>query len=150
MSASTIAISTDRRDIVEKSIANSLCFGVYAGERQIGFARVVTDYATFAWLCDVFIDDAHRGQGLGSLMVTCMVRNMGKSPSAQLPARRYTIGLVWSDLALAFDILSVTVDFDAQFMGGFQGCLLYTSDAADADRCGDLALSHDRTRAGAV
>jgi hypothetical protein len=47
------------REIVEKSIANSLCFGVYAGDRQIGFARVVTDYATFAWLCDVFIDDAY-------------------------------------------------------------------------------------------
>ena len=61
------------RAIVEKSIANSLCFGVYAGDRQIGFARVVTDYATFAWLCDVFIDDAHRGQGLGKRLVETVV-----------------------------------------------------------------------------
>ena len=51
------------RAVVEKSIANSLCFGVYDGDRQIGFARVVTDYATFAWLCDVFVDAAYRGQG---------------------------------------------------------------------------------------
>lgn len=57
------------RNIVEKSIANSLCFGVYAGDQQIGFARVVTDCATFAWLCDVFIDDAYRGQGLGKRLV---------------------------------------------------------------------------------
>ena len=61
------------REIVEKSIANSLCFGVYAGDRQIGFARVVTDYATFAWLCDVFIDDACRGQGLGKRLVIAVV-----------------------------------------------------------------------------
>ena len=60
-------------DIVEKSIANSFCFGVYAGDRQIGFARVVTDYATFAWLCDVFVDDAHRGQGLGKRLVATIV-----------------------------------------------------------------------------
>ena len=51
-------------EIVEKSIANSLCFGVYDGDRQMGFARVVTDCATtFAWLCDVFIDAAYRWQG---------------------------------------------------------------------------------------
>ena len=61
------------RNIVEKSIANSLCFGVYAGDQQIGFARVVTDCATFAWLCDVFIDDAYRGQGLGKRLVETVV-----------------------------------------------------------------------------
>ena len=61
------------RNIVEKSIANSLCFGVYTGDRQIGFARVVTDYATFAWLCDVFIDDAYRGQGLGKRLIETVV-----------------------------------------------------------------------------
>ena len=54
------------RATVEKSIANSLCFGVYAGERQVGFARVVTDYATFAWLCDVFVDEAYRGKAWAS------------------------------------------------------------------------------------
>jgi GNAT superfamily N-acetyltransferase len=59
------------REVVERSIANSLAFGVYApsGE-QVGFARVVTDYATFAWLADVYIEEAHRGHGLGKRLVT--------------------------------------------------------------------------------
>lgn len=96
MTASMIDISTDRdrfdiayihrylseesywaigrsRAVVEKSIANSLCFGVYDGDRQIGFARVVTDYATFAWLCDVFVDAAYRGHGLGKQLVETVV-----------------------------------------------------------------------------
>lgn len=50
--------------VVEKSIENSLCFGVYDGKTQVGFARVVTDYATFAWLCDVFVAESHRNRGL--------------------------------------------------------------------------------------
>jgi GNAT superfamily N-acetyltransferase len=54
---------------IQKSVENSLCFGVYLGDAQVGFARVVTDYATFAWLCDVFILEAHRGQGLGKKLV---------------------------------------------------------------------------------
>jgi len=61
------------RAVVEKSIANSLCFGVYAGEQQVGFARVVTDYATFAWLCDVFIDATYQGQGLGKRLIEAVV-----------------------------------------------------------------------------
>jgi len=58
--------------VVEKSIANSLRFGVYADETQVGFARVVTDYATFAWLCDVFVADAHRNRGLSKWLVECV------------------------------------------------------------------------------
>lgn len=58
--------------VVEKSIEHSLCFGLYAGEHQVGFARVVSDYATFAWLCDVFVVDAHRGQGLSKWLVECV------------------------------------------------------------------------------
>jgi GNAT superfamily N-acetyltransferase len=58
---------------VQKSIEHSLCFGVYAGAEQVGFARVVTDYATFAWLCDVFILKTHQGQGLGKWLVECVV-----------------------------------------------------------------------------
>lgn len=57
------------RETVEKSIAHSLCFGVYDGEKQVGFARVVTDRATFGWLCDVFILESHRGRGLGKWLV---------------------------------------------------------------------------------
>lgn len=51
------------RATFERSIENSLCFGAYAGEAQIGFARVVTDRATFAYLCDVFVLPAWRSQG---------------------------------------------------------------------------------------
>lgn len=58
--------------VVEKSIEHSLCFGVYADQQQVGFARVVTDYATFAWLCDVFIVDSRRGQGLSKWLVECV------------------------------------------------------------------------------
>jgi GNAT superfamily N-acetyltransferase len=58
------------REVVERSIAGSLPFGVYApGGEQVGFARVVTDYATFAWLADVYIEPEHRGHGLGKRLV---------------------------------------------------------------------------------
>jgi GNAT superfamily N-acetyltransferase len=60
-------------ETVARSIASSLCFGLYDGEEQVGFARVVTDYATFAWLCDVFVIDSRRGQGLGKWLVECVV-----------------------------------------------------------------------------
>jgi GNAT superfamily N-acetyltransferase len=51
------------------SIEHSLCFGMYRGGRQIGFARAVTDCATFAWLADVFIDESERTHGLGKKLV---------------------------------------------------------------------------------
>ena len=53
------------RDVIEASIRGSLCFGAYRNERQVGFARVVTDLATFGWVCDVFVDESERGQGVG-------------------------------------------------------------------------------------
>ncbi|GAX40713.1 GCN5-related N-acetyltransferase [Tolypothrix sp. NIES-4075] len=55
--------------IVEKSIKNSLCFGLYESNTQLGFARVITDYATSALLKDVFILEPYRGQGLGKWFV---------------------------------------------------------------------------------
>ncbi len=54
---------------VRQSIEGSLCFGLYDGEAQIGFARVITDYATAAHLVDVFVIDAHRGKGLGKWLI---------------------------------------------------------------------------------
>ncbi|GAA4378340.1 GNAT family N-acetyltransferase [Hymenobacter koreensis] len=58
------------RELVERSIRNSLCFGVYdANGQQVGFARVVSDRATFAYLCDVFVLEAYRGQGLSKLLM---------------------------------------------------------------------------------
>jgi GNAT superfamily N-acetyltransferase len=56
-------------DIVRTSIENSFCAGVYTGERQIGFARMITDYITFGYLADVFIDEVHRGKGLSKKLV---------------------------------------------------------------------------------
>lgn len=55
--------------IVQKSIANSLCFGIYADTSQVGFARVVTDYATFGYVADVFIIPEKRHQGLGKKLM---------------------------------------------------------------------------------
>jgi GNAT superfamily N-acetyltransferase len=57
-------------EIVERSIENSLCFGVYFNDEQIGFARVITDYAVFAYLADVFILETHRGKGLSKKLMT--------------------------------------------------------------------------------
>lgn len=56
-------------EVVQRAIDHSLCFGVYEGKRQVGFARVVTDHATFAYLADVFIIDSHRGRGLSKKLM---------------------------------------------------------------------------------
>jgi N-acetylglutamate synthase-like GNAT family acetyltransferase len=58
------------REVVERSILHSLNFGVYRGTEQVGFARVVTDRATFAWLADVFIQPACRKRGLSQWLMT--------------------------------------------------------------------------------
>jgi GNAT superfamily N-acetyltransferase len=60
------------RSTVERAIANSLCFGVFKGAEQVGFARVVTDRATFAYLADVFILEAHRGKGLARSLMSAI------------------------------------------------------------------------------
>ena len=57
------------REVVQRSIENSLPFGIYKGNEQIGFARIVTDYATFAWIADVFVLPEHRGQGLSKWLM---------------------------------------------------------------------------------
>lgn len=60
------------RAIVERSLDESLCFGLYdesQNGKQIGLARIVTDHATFAWLCDVFVDEAYRENGLGKWLI---------------------------------------------------------------------------------
>jgi len=60
-------------DVMQRALEHSLNFGVYLGDEQVGLARVVTDYATFAWLCDVFILEPHRGQGLGKWLIQTVV-----------------------------------------------------------------------------
>lgn len=61
------------REIMDRAVENSLCYGVYHHGQQVGFARVVTDYATFAWLCDVYVDETFRGHGLGKALVQAVV-----------------------------------------------------------------------------
>jgi GNAT superfamily N-acetyltransferase len=56
-------------EIVKRSIEGAVCFGVYDGEHQIGFARVITDNATFGYLADVFIDEKYRGRGLSKWLM---------------------------------------------------------------------------------
>lgn len=57
------------KEINDVAIENSICLSLFDGEKQIGFTRIVTDYATFAWIADVFIDPQYRGQGLGKWLV---------------------------------------------------------------------------------
>jgi GNAT superfamily N-acetyltransferase len=60
-------------EMIERSIQNSLVFGIYDGPRQIGLARVISDYATFAWLCDVFIHEDYRGKGIGKWLIETVI-----------------------------------------------------------------------------
>jgi GNAT superfamily N-acetyltransferase len=72
--------------VVGKALTNSLCFGLYRGGEQVGLARVVTDYATYAYLCDVYVLESHRGRGLGQWLVECVMTH----PELQ-NLRRFTL-----------------------------------------------------------
>ncbi len=75
------------REIVARSIENSLCFGIYRNDQQVGFARVISDYATFAYLADVFVLEAFRGKGLSKWLMQCIVEH----PDLQ-GLRRWVLG----------------------------------------------------------
>jgi GNAT superfamily N-acetyltransferase len=75
------------RSIVEKGMEHSMCFGVYDGDLQIGFARVISDRATFAYLCDVIITQSYRGRGAGKQLMTHIMAH----PDLQ-GLRRFTLG----------------------------------------------------------
>nr|WP_315254836.1 GNAT family N-acetyltransferase [uncultured Flavobacterium sp.] len=60
-------------DEVQKTIDASVCFGIYLDDRQIGFARVITDYVVFAYVMDVFITEKHRGKGYSSVLISAMM-----------------------------------------------------------------------------
>lgn len=64
------------REVVETSIANSLCFGAYDDGELVGFARLVTDRSTFAWLCDVYVAAEHRGQGVGTALMDAIDKEL--------------------------------------------------------------------------
>ena len=61
------------RAVLERGIENSLTFGIYQLDEQIGFARVITDLATYAYLSDVFVLEEHRGQGLSKWLIECIL-----------------------------------------------------------------------------
>ena len=63
------------KNVIRKSIDNSLCFGLYHKDKQIGFARVITDYAVFAYLADVFIHEDFRGKGAGKTLLEEIFKN---------------------------------------------------------------------------
>jgi GNAT superfamily N-acetyltransferase len=73
-------------ETVQRSIENSICFGMYFAQQQIGFARVISDCATFAYLADVFILPAYRGRGLSKWLMECIVAH----PNLQ-GLRRWTL-----------------------------------------------------------
>jgi GNAT superfamily N-acetyltransferase len=63
------------RAVVDRALDNSICFGIYHGDELAAFARVVTDRATFGYLADVFVVDAHRGRGLGKWLVETVLEH---------------------------------------------------------------------------
>ncbi|MEY2394684.1 MAG: hypothetical protein QOF94_1029 [Acidobacteriaceae bacterium] len=64
------------REIVARSIEHALCLGIYNGEgAQVGFARVISDFATIAYVGDVFVLETHRGQGLGKWLMQCITQH---------------------------------------------------------------------------
>ena len=78
------------KELVSRAMAGSLCFGLFDGGRQVGFARVVTDRATYAYLCDVYVLEEYQGRGLG----TWLMRELMTHPDLQ-GLRRW--GLVTRD-----------------------------------------------------
>lgn len=66
--------ASDRsKEQIEKSILNSFCYGVFDKDELVGFARVVSDYTTVFFICDVFIDENHREKGLGKKLINCII-----------------------------------------------------------------------------
>jgi len=75
-----------KRNTVIRSIEHSLCYGIYHDQRQVAFARIVTDYCTYAYLCDIFVDEDYRGRGLSKWMMSCIMENPDLSE-----LRRFTL-----------------------------------------------------------
>jgi GNAT superfamily N-acetyltransferase len=63
------------KEIIEKSIANSVLLSLFHGDQQIGFTRIVSDDATFAWICDVYVYPDYRGRGLGVWLMACTMEH---------------------------------------------------------------------------
>ena len=76
------------REVIEQSLQHSVCFGLFHGDRQVGFARAVTDHTTFTWICDVVIAPEHRGHGLGKWMVERVLAHPDLQTASQVLGTR--------------------------------------------------------------
>ena len=81
------------KETVAKTIENSLCFSVFKNDKQIGFARVVTDFATFSWIADVVIDPRFRRQGIGKFLMQCVTEHPAINSTIQTLRTRDAHGL---------------------------------------------------------
>jgi len=80
--------NTRTKATIAQTLEHSLCFAVLKDQQQIGFARVVTDYTTFAWICDVIIDPRFRGQGVGKFLMRCVTEHPAIASTKQLLATK--------------------------------------------------------------
>jgi len=81
------------RERIVASLNASLCFGAFSGTKQVGFARVVTDRCTFAWLCDVVVDPEHRGKGVAKMLVKSVVEHPDLATTKMVLGTRDAHGL---------------------------------------------------------
>lgn len=81
------------REVIEKSIENSICYGIYNENKQVGYGRIITDYATTYYIADVILNEKHRGRGLGKKLVECMVEFDGISGGLGMLLTRDAHGL---------------------------------------------------------
>ncbi|EJL20332.1 MULTISPECIES: GNAT family N-acetyltransferase [Brevibacillus] len=91
--STTYWASERSKEMIIKSIENSLCFGLYSEDGQAGFVRVVSDYATISWVCDVFVDPKHRGKGLSKWLMEAMVEHPDIRHTSMILATRDAHGL---------------------------------------------------------
>jgi GNAT superfamily N-acetyltransferase len=97
---------------IEKSIKNSMCFGILCDDWQIGFARVITDYATFAYISDVVIDDNFQGNGFGSWLIESILEHpdLVEIPQWRLKttnAKAFYKKLGFSDISYAYKYVEI-------------------------------------------
>ena len=81
------------REVVEKLIQTSICFSLFHQQWQIGFCRVVTDYAVFSWLSDLVLNEGYRGRGLGGWLIGCILEHPQISGTQFVLQTTYAAGL---------------------------------------------------------
>ncbi|MBK5252570.1 MAG: GNAT family N-acetyltransferase [Peptostreptococcaceae bacterium] len=105
--------ASDRpKAIIEKSVENAMCFGILYDDWQIGFARVITDYATFAYISDVVIDDNFQGKGFGSWLIESILEHpdLVEIPQWRLKttnAKAFYKKLGFEDLSYAYKYVEI-------------------------------------------